>query len=385
MKIQNINICFALAFNCPYAGNTISSLEILSKKLKSNNCNIYWVFPMQKEHDWIKKIKISDHVIFIKDSYKQATNEFEKIFIENNISLVHSHFEAYDESIAKACKRIKREIKQVWHVHDYLGYTGNFLNKIRCHFSYFRHYYIYGKQAYLLPVSEEMAAFCNHYRKGIFFLPVKKNKRRQKNNEYKKSTTIINGIDLSRIHQEIEINIPRNPFIFLTFGGQAKRKRIDLLVKAGIRLINKGYNIKIRITKGRDTLQWLTETCKKTDFPWLEIIEQTENIGSLFKECSCYVSTATQETMSMAIAEATIIGKPVIQSNIEGTWWNAQNPSTYLFQDKNIDDLSKQMEILINTANPLIIKNCKITQENNLKLLNLDLWCNKIISIYQKI
>ena len=214
---------------------------------------------------------------------------------------------------------------------------------------------------------------------------VKKFKKGQKNNEYKKSTTIINGIDLSRIHQSSEINIPRNPFIFLTFGGQAKRKRIDLLVKTGIILINKGYNIKVRITKSDDTLQWLMETCKKTDFPWLEIIEQTENVGSLFEECSCYVSTATRETMSMAIAEASIAGKPVIQSDIAGTWWNASNPSTYLFQDKNIDDLSRQMETLINTPNSQIIKNCKITQENNLKLLNLELWCNKIISIYQEI
>lgn len=144
------------------------------------------------------------------------------------------------------------------------------------------------------------------------------------------------------------------------FGDHAKRKRIDLLVKVSIILINKGYNIKIRITKNLDTLQWLTDTCQKTDFPWLEIIEQTENVNFLFKECSCYVSTATQETMSMAIAEATIAGKPVIQSNIGGTLWNASNPSIYLFQNKNIDDLSRQMEILINTPSSQIIKNCEM-------------------------
>lgn len=114
------------------------------------------------------------------------------------------------------------------------------------------------------------------------------------------------------------------------FGDHAKRKRIDLLVKVSIILINKGYNIKIRITKNLDTLQWLTDTCQKTDFPWLEIIEQTENVNFLFKECSCYVSTATQETMSMAIAEATIAGKPVIQSNMEELYGTPQIlPSTF--------------------------------------------------------
>lgn len=113
MNIENINIYFTLAFDCPYSGNIIYSLEVLSKKLKSNNCNIYCFFPTQKEHGWIKRLKLSDHVIFIKSPYKKATNELKKFFFENNITLVHSHFESYDESIAKACKRIKRKIKQV--------------------------------------------------------------------------------------------------------------------------------------------------------------------------------------------------------------------------------------------------------------------------------
>jgi glycosyltransferase involved in cell wall biosynthesis len=384
MTLKDKKICFVLAFKSPYGGNLISSLECLAQKLQAQGCTVMWIFPEQTKKDWLIQLEKTYSVYYIKSSYKESQEDFYKFFQRYHVDLVHTHFEKYDESVAKACIRIKWEIKQVWHIHDYLDYNGNLLNKIKCHFSYYRHYYIYGKKAYLIPISNEMANFCDHYRQGKFYFPAKTFNKKVIHT-YKRSSTVINGIMNNRIHKSNNIHIPREPFVFLSYGGINTNKRIEILAQACKILYEKGYNIKLKLTKGIGTTESIIQTLGTINYDWLEIITQTENINSLLEQASCYVSTSIKETMSMAIAEATIFGKPVIQSDIAGTWWNAQNPSTYLFKSKNLEDLVKTMELLINTPNEQIIEKCKITQERNSNLLNINLWCDKIISIYNKL
>lgn len=46
--------------------------------------------------------------------------------------------------------------------------------------------------------------------------------------------------------------------------------------------------------------------------------------------------------MSMAIAEASIWGLPIIESDIIGTSWNRNNPSTFLFEAGNVEMLAEK-------------------------------------------
>lgn len=87
----------------------------------------------------------------------------------------------------------------------------------------------------------------------------------------------------------------------------------------------------------------------------------------------------------MAIAEASIYGLPIIQSDIPGTWWNSQNSSTYLFHVGNAEELAEQMKNVIQADKEVLWTKCQETAEHNKGLLSLDNWCENIISIYSKV
>ena len=115
---------------------------------------------------------------------------------------------------------------------------------------------------------------------------------------------------------------------------------------------------------------------------WLQLVEQTNDVNQLLNNASCYVSTSVHETMSTAIAEATLAGIPVIQSDIPGTYWNANNPSVFLFKSGNIDDLVTKMEMVIKSNRTQLIEDCRISRQNNLERLQIDTWCKKVLDSY---
>lgn len=78
-------------------------------------------------------------------------------------------------------------------------------------------------------------------------------------------------------------------------------------------------------------------------FPqWLEIVPESDNIATIFEKATCYISASYYETVSMAIAEASIWGLPIIESDIIGTSWNRNNPSTFLFEAGNVEMLAEK-------------------------------------------
>lgn len=97
------------------------------------------------------------------------------------------------------------------------------------------------------------------------------------------------------------------------------------------------------------------------------------------------MSTSVRETFSYAIAEATIYGLPVIQSDIEGTKWNKDNPSTFIFPSGNVDALAETMQKVMQTPYKEMISLCAQTRNNNMRNYSLDSWSGKIIEFFQSI
>lgn len=89
--------------------------------------------------------------------------------------------------------------------------------------------------------------------------------------------------------------------------------------------------------------------------------------------------------MSMAIAEASIWGLPIIESDIIGTSWNRNNPSTFLFEVGNVEMLAEKMEEFLNMDKEILIKNSHISKSKNMKKLSMDSWVNEVIRIFIKV
>lgn len=388
MEIRNKKICFIVALNCPYGGNIIPSLKMLANKLTNEyNATVYWIFPKQPEYDWLIDLRKHYEIAFTTSPYHTASPELKRIFNRWNPDLVHTHYEAYDIPVAKA---IDKKVCMVWHIHDHMtldtsGQSLGILRKMKRSVAFGIHYGIYGRKAKLIAVSPEMAVFCGHYQTHLFSFPPVYDNEQLESIELPNAKVLINGIDMSRLKVPLAIssnNTPTDIFTFLSYGGQNIHKRIDYLVKAGILLNKKGSKFRIIITKGKDTEKIVKGIVGESLPQWLELVEQTKEIITLLGIASCYVSTSIHETMSTAIAEATIYGIPVIQSDIPGTYWNAKNPSTFLFKKGDVLDLVDKMEKVMAMNDEALRSRCKITQEKNMYRLSLEKWCDEIINYY---
>lgn len=393
MNIEKANIAIASCYEASYGGNFIKMLTALGKILKNNyHCNIYFVFPQQAEKIWLKELENDFYVVYTRKPYNKSTKDFVNIFRDKNINLVHTHFEGYDIPVAKAVKKVNKNIKMVWHLHDNItvhkkNMSYPLLRTIKSHLTFALHFGYYGRKAFFVPVSMEVGNIENHYRNHFFSLP-NENLTIEQLNSIKliRGQMVINGIDTSRIGQRDYNNaISDEGNSFLTFGGHTIRKGIPTVIDAAELLQESGYKFKIGITKGIGTEEYINNRYPNKRPNWLTLLEQNDNVNSFFKKYSCFISAATQETMSMAIAEASIYGLPIIQSDIPGTWWNSQNPSTYLFKVGCAEELAEQMKKIIQADKDILWAKCQKTAEHNKNILSLDKWCESIISIYSKI
>lgn len=203
--------------------------------------------------------------------------------------------------------------------------------------------------------------------------------------KYDRAAVVINGIDLNRFDDGCNYQFPLGKVVFLSFGGESYSKGIPCIFDAAEILERNKYDFEIHITRGYSTELLLKSKYGKQIPSWLRVVEQTDDVKELYKNCSCYISASLKETMSMAIAESSIYGLPVIQSDIPGTMWNAHNPSVFLFHVNDSSDLASQMMKIIDMDKIKLKRLCEQTSVNNRKELSMQRWCERIISIYQSL
>lgn len=390
MNLTNKNIAIVSAYEAPYGGNFIKMLIALGNGLKRKGGKPYFIFPKQIEKDWLIELKELFTVEFTCKPYGKSTLELLHLFKIWHIDLVHTHFEAYDIPVAKAIKKGNLHTKMIWHLHDYMsldktGLSFPHLRKIFSNQKFWNHYGRWGKDAYYIGVSAEVTNFATHYRKHLFSYPTTREKKDLENASFPQAEVVINGIDISRLQGKENYHFPCHKTTFLSFGGESKSKGIPCILDAADSLEKQGFKFELHITQGYTTNTLIASKYPKGVPSWLKLIEQTDNIPQLFNECHCYISASLKETMSMAIAEASIYGLPIIQSDIPGTWWNSHNPSTFLFHVNDAKGLARQMKNIINADKDELTKKTKFSSKKNQELLSMKHWCKKILEIYESI
>lgn len=392
MNLHKANILIASGFAATYGGNFIAMLKVLAAKLKSDyQCNIIFVFPQQKPKPWLDNLNVEYIVRYTQNRFKKTAKELQEIISEFNIDLIYTHFDVYDIPVAKAIKRSKRDIKFVLHLHNYLTletkklpYT--FLRKLKRHFFYWLKYGYWCKNAFYIGVSSEVTYFASHYRTHIFSFPKKGTSSYLAVTNYPNAEVVINGIDISRINKLDYESNNKNHIRFLSFGGDAFTKGISTILKAAEYIETQDLSFELYITNGYKVPELLDKYYGNNKWPnWLKVLDETENISHLFNICDVYISASYYETMSMAIAEASIFGLPIIQSDIPGTMWNTDIPSSFLFKVGDASDLASQMIKIIKIDKAFLKEQCKVSSQINKKRLDINVWCNSIISIYKKL
>lgn len=385
MNIRNKHIMIACCYEAEYGGNFIKMLYALAKRLEDEyETKVFFAFPEQSEKVWLTELSSKFTVGYTCKPYSKSISDLYKLIATWQIDLVYTHFEGYDIPVAKAIRMTGRQIKMVWHLHDYISFdkTGlrlKFLRKVGTNLRLWLQYGWYGRNAYFVGVSAEVTNIACHYRNHFFSFPKLYSNVELQGLDFPRASVVLNGIDMSRLGEGY---VPQSDkFSFISFGGESYSKGIPCILDAAHELSKQGYDFTFILTRGYTTSQLLDERYKGKLPKWLRVVEQTDNICKLFNQANCYISASLRETMSMGIAEASLFGLPIIQSDIPGTWWNTDTPSAFLFKLNDANDLVAKMKMVMDMPREEMKYLCSKSQEINNERLSMEKWSNKLIEI----
>ena len=348
------------AFAAPTPGNFIPSLLALEKSLKKNNIDTIYAFPERaRDKEWCLELQQYTKVYFLPESQArlrlQTYQIFKMIYNENDIGIVHSHFELYD---IPATIMAPKKTRIFWHLHDALkenyqksSLTRKILTKIQ--------YGHVGKNVKLLSVSKEHAEFAVE----LGFL--------KKNIEY-----VPNGINTSRINTAL-IDAYENKRQILLFGWEVYRKGVDLIVDAAKNIDLKNMQIKV---VGQDECEAYIQKMVTSDF--VIFSRPVKDVNELYKETAVFLHISRAEGLSYALLEAIYAGIPVVCSDIPENQFANEFRNIIWIRNGNIDDLSKVLNSIHDITKNVDKNDVRFNRGIIDKHYSLNTWVNRVIEIY---
>lgn len=317
------------AYGAEYPGNFIASLEALEYALKENGIQTIYAFVEKaRGKSWCEEICRRTKVYFLPEAkariLPRTYGTFRKIYAENDIALVHTHFELYD---IPATVTAPKNVKVFWHLHDPIE-PGNGLRGLLWKVQYG----VVSKRAYLISVAD-------HYREAVVKMGF----------PTEQTTTVLNCINSDRIqdcHSAAE-----KPYDFLTFGWDFYRKGDDLILKACDRLEAEGYCFRLLLNGNEKTWPFLDEYLAGRAPSYLTRGNPVSDVNTLFRQAKVFIQASRRETFSYAVCEAAYAGLPVVSSDIAGLEWAHELPSVSFFENEDVDGLYRLMKLYLDTGN----------------------------------
>lgn len=347
------------AFGAEHPGNFIASLEALEKALADKGIQTIYAFVERaSEKDWCKRICRRTKVYFLPEAKARILPKtyqiMRKIYAENDVGIVHTHFELYD---IPATVTAPKTTKIFWHLHDPI-LPGKGLRSILWKLQYG----YAGKRATLLSVAD-------YYRQvavDLGFPP-------------KQSALILNGIDLTRIR-------PKNAaedaaYDFLTFGWDFERKGDDLIIQACDKLEAEGYSFKLLLNGNHNTWGKLDAFLGGRTPSYLVKGNPVKDVGQLFDSSNVFIQASRRETFSYAVCEAAYAGLPVISSDIAGLEWAHALPTVSFFESEDVQGLYTLMKEYLD-GKPVPQQDCRRTQAYIKETLSTEAWTRNIMRYY---
>ncbi len=359
-----MNILQVCAYAAPYEGNFIKSLMKLDEELaKRGHQTIYAFCEYAKDQPWCKELQKHKKVYFLPQRHARIKlNTYislRKILKQEDVSIVHSHFELYDLPLGVVAPK---KCKQFWHLHDDVstGYQQQpFYKKVLCKL----HYKTFSKKAVLCSVSKKHMEF-------VCDLGFRK----------EQALYIPNGTDFSRLSVNSQIT-PESDF--LIFSWDFIRKGGDIAIKAAKRLYNDGYHFKVAFV-GNDTL-WTNDEIKSVvNEPWFVRQEFVEDVSELYNATRCFLHISRAEGCSYALLEATYFGLPIICSDIDENQFLEGLPTIYYTSVGDDEAVYLEMKRLLNNRFEMDSMNVKRSKQTIVQNYSLDSWVQNMVNIYAK-
>lgn len=346
------------AFAAPNAGNFIACLTKLEYELEAKGIKTVYAFADgARDKLWCREIQERTDVYFLPTAkariLPQTYRIFRKIYAEQDVSVVHSHFELYD---IPATVTAPKNVKVIWHLHDALKLNyrkSGALHKLLTRFQYA----CVGKRAQLLSVSKEHAKFAVQLgfpKRQVVYFP--------------------NGIHTERI-QKTPLKKMENQF--LMFGWEVQRKGVDLVVDAAGQLPGQSCRI---VVVGQEECRAYLAQHNTSDI--VEFHEPVDNVNSLFQTAKAFIHVSRAEGLSYALLEAIYAGLPVICSDIGENRFAEEFQNVFFVPCGDARAIREELEALIEwdgTMSPSTVDaNRAIIEE----AYSANAWVKKLIVFY---
>ena len=346
------------AFAAPNAGNFIACLTKLEFALEAKGIKTVYAFADGAEDKpWCKEIQRRTDVYFLPTAnariLPQTYQIFRKIYTEQNVSIVHSHFELYD---IPATVTAPKDTKVIWHLHDALKLNYSKDGVFYKLFTRFQ-YACVGKRALLLSVSKEHAKFAVQLgfpKKQVVYFP--------------------NGIHTERIHKTPQ---RKKENLFLMFGWEVQRKGVDLVVAAAEQLPK--HSCKIVII-GQDECRAFLAQHGTSDI--VEFHKPVDDVNTLFQTSKAFLHVSRAEGLSYALLEAIYAGLPVICSDIEENRFAEVFQNVFFIPSEDSDAITKQLKALIQWYGTLSAFSLEANRTIIEDSYSVEAWIKKLIAIY---
>lgn len=344
---------FIASFYGPYYSNFVASMIAFDKKMQSEGHSIIYVLPKETESfKWIKILKKQNNKIYFLN-YKPYSFDnlfaLKRIFNSEEVDLIYSHMCGWDFTAHFAMPTVPI----VWHMHMNV----NIINKVKRFKNFLKFKFLGFGKTYHIAVSQPVTDAINSLKPNNKCVPIQ------------------NAIDFSRLVLKSQNDFHKEYKEILLFGWEPHVKGLDITLDACEKLIAEGKIFKLLVSAQEKTYEYIKNRYV-TEPNWLELLEPTSDVSSLYDRADIMLSASRSEGFSFSLAEAIYSGLVTVVSDIPGTSWSREFSARYEFVSGNADALKIALEEALN------YQITKEEQDVNRQILeqkySMDVWANTV-------
>lgn len=361
------SILLIMDYAPPYRGNFISSIEFLQKQLQKKDCQFVYLFTDKAKYlDWVIDLQKNNKIYFIDNSFfskkikLKNIKTFTTIIKKENISIIHTHFIAYNFTLCILKLFFLKRIKFIGHFHNQFHFPNNIYSKIKV---------LANNITFDLTIGVGYSVA-----EGLCEAGIKKSK----------VTYIVNAIDFDRLDTYEKIILANNPKqkVVLMFGWIFHAKGVDIAIEAIRQLIEEGNDIMLAISLSGGNPIFEKEICNQIgNIPsWIKILPPRNDIATYYNAANIFLSAGREEGLNYSVIEAAYCQSLLIVSNIPG---NPQDiPHILKYEVEDIASLKLLIREALNKTTEET-RSIKIDQkEYVMKAYNLEQWSEEMMKLY---